>query len=108
MYDELFKDLSSEELKSQVYEVQGLIIVVYEVEGKKLVNNYFCLGLGFFDGWMCRFFSEWGFCIIFGSVYLYDFQILYFLINVWYILSMVYLGVIIICYDRRSWILFML
>lgn len=108
MHDEPSKDLSSEELKSQVYEVQGLITAAYEAEGKKLANNYFRPGSGFFDGRMRRLLSEWGFRITLGSVYPHDPQIPYPSINARHILSMAHPGAIIICHDRRSWTLPML
>jgi peptidoglycan/xylan/chitin deacetylase (PgdA/CDA1 family) len=108
MRDEPSKDLSNEELKNQIYKVQGMLKTAYEAEGKTLTNNFFRPGSGFFDGRMRELLREWGFRITLGSVYPHDPQIPYYSVNARHILSMAHPGAIIICHDRRSWTLPML
>ncbi|KAK0387555.1 hypothetical protein NLU13_3801 [Sarocladium strictum] len=108
MHDEPSRSLSSQELKNQIYEVQGMLKKAYEAEGKTLSNNYFRPGSGFFDDRMRKLLNEWGFRITLGSVYPHDPQIPYHSINARHILSMAHPGAIIICHDRRSWTLPML
>lgn len=103
MHDEPSKDLSNDELKSQIHEVQGMLRTAYEAEGKKLANNFFRPGSGFFDSRMRKLLDEWGFRITLGSVYPHDPQIAYPSVNAKHILSMAHPGAIIICHDRRSW-----
>ncbi|KAH8170258.1 polysaccharide deacetylase domain-containing protein [Sarocladium implicatum] len=103
MRDEPSKDLSSEELKKQIYEVQRMLKSAYEAEGKTLTNNYFRPGSGFFNTRMRELLSEWGFRITLGSVYPHDPQIPYPSVNARHVLSMAHPGAIIICHDRRPW-----
>lgn len=103
MHDEPSKDLDSDELKRQIYEVQGMLETAYEAEGKVLANNYFRPGSGFFNLRMRELLSAWGFRITLGSVYPHDPQIPYHGVNARHILSMAHPGAIIICHDRRGW-----
>lgn len=103
MHDEPSKDLDGDELKRQIYEVQGMLKTAYAAEGMELANNYFRPGSGFFNLRMRELLSQWGFRITLGSVYPHDPQIPYYSINARHILSMAHPGAIIICHDRRRW-----
>ena len=103
MRDEPSRDLSSDDLESQVRTVKAKLVDAYEAEGKILPNNYFRPGSGLFNFRMRDMLGNRGFRIVLGSVYPHDPQIPYPSVNARHILSMVHPGAIIICHDRRSW-----
>ncbi|KAG9257967.1 putative polysaccharide deacetylase [Emericellopsis atlantica] len=103
MHDEPSKNLSNEELESQLLAVKAQLTAAYEAEHQILPNNYFRPGSGFFNYRMRDFLGNRGFRIVLGSVYPHDPQIPYPDVNARHILSMVHPGAIIICHDRRRW-----
>jgi peptidoglycan/xylan/chitin deacetylase (PgdA/CDA1 family) len=103
MRDEPSKNLSNEELKTQVDEVEQMLDTAYRAEGLKMGSKFFRPGSGFFDDRMRRLLAQWGYRITLGSVYPHDPQIPYYSVNARHILSMAHPGAIIICHDRRGW-----
>lgn len=103
MYDEPSRDLSNDELESQVHAVKEKLVAAYTAEHKILPNNYFRPGSGLFNYRMRDMLGNRGFRIVLGSIYPHDPQIRYPNVNANHILSMAHPGGIIICHDRRAW-----
>ena len=107
MYDEPSKSLSDAELRSQIYAVDNMIEAAYRACDRQM-PRYFRPGSGFFSTRMRRLVMSMGYRMVLGDIYPHDPQIPFWRINAWHVLSMVKPGGIIICHDRRSWIIPML
>lgn len=103
MNDEPSRDLSNDELETQVRAVKEKLVAAYTAEHKILPNNYFRPGSGLFSYRMRDMLGNRGFRIVLGSIYPHDPQIRYPNVNANHILSMAHPGGIIICHDRRKW-----
>lgn len=111
MRDEPARDLSVEELESQINKVQAMIEAAYEAEGKEPSSSrggrrgrrYYRPGSGFFSDRIRGLLNKMGYRLVLGSIYPHDAQIGYAWVNARHILSMLSPGGIIICHDRRSW-----
>ncbi|KAK4459097.1 hypothetical protein QBC42DRAFT_289891 [Cladorrhinum samala] len=110
MRDEPARDLSVEELESQINKVQAMIEAAYEAEGKEPPSRegrrgrrYYRPGSGFFSDRIRGLLNKMGYRLVLGSIYPHDAQIGYAWVNARHILSMLSPGGIIICHDRRSW-----
>lgn len=104
MHDEPSRSLSSQQLSEQLVEVEGMIDATYaSLSVGRPRNRYFRPGSGFFSDRMREQVRGMGYQMVLGSVYPHDPQISYAGANARHILSMVRLGAIVICHDRRSW-----
>ncbi|KAI0417461.1 polysaccharide deacetylase [Xylaria grammica] len=103
MHDEPSRDLSDEELATEITAVREKIRTAYEAGEAALPPQYFRPGSGFFSDRMRKLVSKLEYRLVLGSVYPHDPQIHWSWLNGRHILSMVRPGAIIICHDRRSW-----
>lgn len=103
MHDEPSISLSSERLREEILEVDGLIGQAYHTVGIQRKKHLFRPGSGFFSERILEVARKLGYQTILGSIYPHDPFIKYWRVNAWHVLSMLRPGAVIICHDRRSW-----
>lgn len=109
MHDEPSRSLKDAELTTQIETVQTKLAAAYAaVDIKQPRSRFFRPGSGFFSDRMRALMVEMGYRLVLGSIYPHDPQIHFWRVNARHILSMARPGGIIICHDRRSWIVPML
>lgn len=109
MHDEPSRALSDATLADQISNVESMIRNAYREAGQDGPENWFFRpGSGFFSSRMGRLIKGLGYRLALGDVYPHDPQVPFAKLNAKHILSMVRPGSIVVCHDRREWIVSML
>ena len=108
MNDEPSRSLSDAVLGNQIESVREKLRDAYAAVDVEGPPNYFRPGSGFFSERMRKNLRKLGYQLVLGSIYPHDPQIPVWRVNARHILSMLRPGGIIICHDRRSWMVPML
>lgn len=103
MHDEPSRLLPDAELTKQIQAVHNTIHQAYADKGIVAPPKYFRPDSGFFGTRMRKILSELDCRLVLGDVYPHDAQIRFWHVNARHILSMLRPRGIIICHDRRSW-----